>query len=162
MAFLTLEDLYGTAEILVFPNTYEQYRELLADDGKIFVKGRVSAEEDADSKLIASVIAPMNQPEKLYEGPRRRNFNQNSAPQPGRPSAPKPALLWLRLADRKQWEQQQNEICRILQSDPGDRPVRIYLQSENERLRAPSKYDTSASERTMAALRALLGNENVI
>jgi len=67
MAFLTLEDLYGTVEVLVFPNTYEDYKPLLEEDRKIFIRGRVSLEEEDDSKVIASVIAPMEDPSRLFE-----------------------------------------------------------------------------------------------
>ena len=56
MAFLTLEDLTGTLEVIVFPKDYEKYQGLLAQDSKIFVQGRVSAEEDKASKLICERI----------------------------------------------------------------------------------------------------------
>ena len=56
MAFLTLEDLVGSVEIVVFPRDYEKYSMLLNEDAKIFVKGRVSVEEDKDSKVICEQI----------------------------------------------------------------------------------------------------------
>ena len=52
MAFLTVEDLFGTVEVVVFPRDYEKYRQYLEEDNKIFVKGRVSEEDDKASKLI--------------------------------------------------------------------------------------------------------------
>ena len=52
MAFLNLEDLVGNVEVIVFPRDYEQYGSQLLEDAKVFVKGRVSAEEDKDGKLI--------------------------------------------------------------------------------------------------------------
>ncbi|MBO6159487.1 MAG: DNA polymerase III subunit alpha [Firmicutes bacterium] len=76
MAFLTIEDLYGTVEVLVFPNTYEQFKDLLGEDHKIFISGRVSAEEEADSKLICSWIAPFEDPSGLKRRPDRRGFGQ--------------------------------------------------------------------------------------
>ncbi len=56
MAFLTLEDLFGTVEVIVFPRDYERYHALLNDDEKIFVRGHVSIEEDKDGKLICERI----------------------------------------------------------------------------------------------------------
>lgn len=56
MAFLTLEDLVGSVEIVVFPRDYEKYNALLNEDAKIFVKGRVSVEEDKDGKVICEQI----------------------------------------------------------------------------------------------------------
>lgn len=67
MAFLTIEDLVGSLEILVFPSVYERYRDMLEEDAKIFVEGRVSVEDDKPSKLIADVITPFSEvPEELW------------------------------------------------------------------------------------------------
>lgn len=57
MAFISLEDLVGSVEVVVFPRDYEQYSALLTDDAKIFIRGRVSVEEDKDAKLICEQIA---------------------------------------------------------------------------------------------------------
>ncbi|MBQ7058424.1 MAG: DNA polymerase III subunit alpha [Firmicutes bacterium] len=133
MAFLTVEDLYGSVEVLVFPNTYERYKDLTVEDSKIFVRGRVSAEEEADSKLIASVIIRM---EDL------------------RP-------LWLRLPDQAAWQRWKDEICHILEEDPGEKEVRIYLTEGKVRLKAPDRYKTAASPETLAALQNMLGAGNV-
>lgn len=56
MAFVTLEDLVGSVEILVFPKLYERYQSLLNDDERLFVRGHVSVEDDKPSKLIADDI----------------------------------------------------------------------------------------------------------
>ena len=56
MAFLTLEDLVGTVEVVVFPKVYEQESAKLTEDSKVFIKGRASAEEDRDGKLICESI----------------------------------------------------------------------------------------------------------
>jgi len=56
MAFITLEDLVGSVEVLVFPKLYEQYSEILNEDEKLFVEGTVSAEDDKPSKLLAQRI----------------------------------------------------------------------------------------------------------
>ena len=221
MAFLTLEDLYGTVEVLVFPNTYEDYKPLLEEDRKIFIRGRVSLEEEDDSKVIASVIAPMEDPSRLFEkGPRRQgqggpapyagqaapdpngmdlvdvssefmtygNAPQgdtfstvhydpdmpiNAKPQPGtvRPAeaastrtgvSQKAKSLWLRFSSRSDWEEKKDAVCRILANDPGYREVRIYLEKEKVRLKAPARYNTSARRDTVAGLKKLLGEKNVV
>ena len=56
MAFITLEDLLGTVEVIVFPRDYEKYREYLNEDEKIYVRGRVSLSEDAKGKLICEKV----------------------------------------------------------------------------------------------------------
>ena len=64
MAFLTLEDLAGTVEIVVFPRDYEKYQRMLRQDDKVFIRGRVSEEDDAPSKLICESVVPFEQTKK--------------------------------------------------------------------------------------------------
>ena len=64
MAFLTVEDLLGTVEVVVFPKDYEKYKEYLEEENKIFVRGRVSEEDDANSKLICESIVPFHRTRK--------------------------------------------------------------------------------------------------
>ena len=52
MAFLTVEDLVGTVEVVVFPRDYEKWQTLITDDARVFIQGRVNAEDDRPSKLI--------------------------------------------------------------------------------------------------------------
>ena len=56
MAFLTLEDLVGTVEVIVFPNSYEKYSSLLNEDEKVFITGRANVEEDKNGKIICEQI----------------------------------------------------------------------------------------------------------
>ena len=56
MAFLNVEDLIGNVEVVVFPQVYERYSTLLVEDAKVFIRGRVSLEEDKDGKLICDQI----------------------------------------------------------------------------------------------------------
>ncbi|HCR40933.1 MAG TPA: hypothetical protein DIW41_08530, partial [Lachnospiraceae bacterium] len=56
MAFIMLEDLLGTVEVIVFPKDYEKYKSMLEVDQKIFVKGRVTVEEEKPAKLICQKI----------------------------------------------------------------------------------------------------------
>ena len=55
MAFLTLEDLMGTVEVIVFPREFNKYQHLLKEDAKIFVKGNTSISEE-ESKMVSSQI----------------------------------------------------------------------------------------------------------
>ena len=86
MAFLTVEDLLGTVEIVVFPRDYEKNREYLEVDQKVFVKGRVSEEEEKASKLICEKIIPFERtkkelwiqfPDKMCIRDRFQNVNRN-------------------------------------------------------------------------------------
>lgn len=67
MAFLNVEDLYGTVEVIVFPNDYEKNKNLLSDDEKILVRGRVSASEEQQAKLVCEKVMPLKQaPRQLW------------------------------------------------------------------------------------------------
>ena len=61
MAFINIEDLFGTVEVVVFPRDYENNKRYLEEDSKVFVKGRVSEEDDNASKLICELIVPFEQ-----------------------------------------------------------------------------------------------------
>ena len=166
MAFITVEDLYGSVEVLIFPNRYEQYRHLLQEDSKIFVKGKVSLEEEEDSKLICDYIAPFEKADEIHQTPGRYRRSaaegvQAAAPRQA-PPAQKPSLLWLRFASKEEWEAKQAQVCNLLTADPGGYEVRIFLTAEQLRMRAPSQYNTAASEGTLLRLRQLLGDANVV
>ena len=68
MAFLNLEDLVGNVEVVVFPRDYEKYSTLIQEDAKLFIRGRVSAEEDKDGKLICEQIVTFEEAAGLEDG----------------------------------------------------------------------------------------------
>ena len=61
MAFVTLEDVAGSVEVIVFPRDYEKNADKIMEDEKVFIKGRVSAEEDKDAKLICEQITAFSE-----------------------------------------------------------------------------------------------------
>jgi len=84
MAFLTLEDLVGSVEIVVFPRDYEKYGSLLNEDAKIFVKGRVSVEEEKDGKVICEQIVSFEEAAQANGAPVFKNrYGAQSGYNPG-------------------------------------------------------------------------------
>lgn len=69
MAFITLEDMYGSIEVLVFPKVYEKYTKLVQEDNLILIKGRLSLREDEEPKLLAEEIWPLKRPGDDGTGP---------------------------------------------------------------------------------------------
>ncbi|MBE5821513.1 MAG: DNA polymerase III subunit alpha [Clostridiales bacterium] len=65
MAFITVEDLYGTAEIVVFPNTYMRHSNILQNDNIILINGKISVREDEATKILAEDIQILKQPKKI-------------------------------------------------------------------------------------------------
>ncbi|MFV9567971.1 DNA polymerase III subunit alpha [Thermoanaerobacter mathranii] len=68
MAFVTIEDLYGTVEVIVFPTVYEKYSSIIKEDSPVVVKGKVSLREDEEPKILCDEIKPLSQAivKKLY------------------------------------------------------------------------------------------------
>ena len=117
MAFLTVEDLYGTVEIIVFPREYEKKKELLQPDSKVLIRGRATVEEDRDGKVICQDIIPF---EEI------------------------PCELWLKFASKEMFLQSEQEIYKRLRPFDGRDTVCIYLQKERQVKRLPQNYSVNA------------------
>ncbi|MDI3529310.1 MAG: polymerase subunit alpha [Thermoanaerobacter sp.] len=68
MAFVTIEDLYGTVEVIVFPTVYEKYSSIIKEDNPVVVRGKVSLKEEEEPKILCDEIKPLSQAivKKLY------------------------------------------------------------------------------------------------
>lgn len=132
MAFITLEDLYGVVEVIVFPNLYEQYRAFLNNEEKIVVKGRVSIQEEQDAKLIMS---DMKRFDELVE-----------------------KRLWLRIKNEEEWQAKCSAIMDGLRIFNGPHPVVIYL--EDSKAKKALKQGVSLDASALRYFEELLGNEN--
>ncbi len=69
MAFITVEDLLGTVEVVIFPQSYEKSQQYLQETAKYFMRGRVSEEDDNASKLICEEVIPFEHDEKRTVDP---------------------------------------------------------------------------------------------
>ena len=103
MAILTLEDLLGTVEVVVFPRDYEKYKEYLQEENKVFIRGRVSEEDDAPSKLICESVVPFSQTRKE---------------------------LWLQYTDKDTFLAQEQMLYDLIGSSDGRDEVVIYCKKE--------------------------------
>ena len=103
MAILTLEDLLGTVEVVVFPRDYEKYKEYLQEENKVFICGRVSEEDDAPSKLICESVVPFSQTRKE---------------------------LWLQYADKDTFLAQEQMLYDLIGNSDGRDEVVIYCKKE--------------------------------
>ena len=78
MAFLNLEDLVGNMEIVVFPKDYERYGSMLAEEARVFIKGRASMEEEKDGKLICEQVVSFQEAAQANGAPLFRNrYNES-------------------------------------------------------------------------------------
>ena len=134
MAFLTIEDLVGTMEIVVFPRDYERWQSYLQEDSRVFIQGRVSAEDDKASKLILEKV---------------KGFDEM------------PAEIWIQFADRDAYKEQEQALLTELQRHPGPDTVTVFLRDVRAVKKLPAQYRTSRDEAGMAALTGRFGEENV-
>ncbi len=134
MAFLTLEDLVGAVEVIVFPKSYEKASHLLNVDEKVFIRGRVSTEEERNSKLIC---------EKIY------SFDDAKRE------------LWLQFSGRKDYEEKETKLFELLQDSDGRDGVVIYISGEKLMKRLPPSQNIGVSAELLNKLNNFLGRKNV-
>lgn len=134
MAFLTVEDLLGTVEIVVFPRDYEKNREYLEVDQKVFVKGRVSEEEEKASKLICEKIVPFERTKKE---------------------------LWIQFPDKAAYMEQEPIVFGYLADSEGDDEVVIYCQQERAVKRLPRNRNIRIDPQILGRLMNHFGEKRV-
>ncbi len=134
MAFITLEDLTGSVEVIVFPKDFEKKREFLEEEQKIFVQGRVSVGDDPVGKLVCEKLIPFQA---------------------------LPRQLWLQFADKEVYDQKQELVMNALRSWEGQDQVVIYLAKERAKKVLPANWRVSCDAELLRNLYQILGEKNV-
>ncbi len=166
MAFLNLEDLVGNVEVVVFPKDYEKYGNLLQEDTKVFIKGRVSIEEDKDGKLICEQIASFEeaaQGQNLFQN-RYGGYRIGSVQRQGNSPSPMKSLpegIWIQFANAAEYEQHKNELLQAITDSDGKDDVVIFLKSTKNFKILPANCQVNANEVLKNKLISIFGQENV-
>ena len=134
MAFLQVEDLLGIVEVVVFPRDYERNSQKLVEENKVFVRGRVSLEEDKDGKLICERITAFD------EIPRK---------------------LWIKFKDKEDYQQGEEELLSLLADSDGNDSVVIYIESLKAMKKLPPNRNVCADEELEQKLGARYGKDNI-
>nr|WP_288742621.1 DNA polymerase III subunit alpha [uncultured Mediterraneibacter sp.] len=134
MAFITVEDLLGTVEVVVFPRDYEKNRDYLEVDSKVFVRGRVSEEDDKPSKLICEKIIPFEQTKKE---------------------------LWIQFPDKETFLDQEQIVYGYLADSDGNDEVVIYCAKERVVKRMPKNRNIGINEQILSRLMNHFGEKRV-
>ncbi len=134
MAFLQVEDLLGIVEVVVFPRDYERNSQKLVEENKVFVRGRVSLEEDKDGKLICERITAFD------EIPRK---------------------LWIKFKDKEDYQQGEEELLSLLADSDGNDSVVIYIESLKAMKKLPPNRNVCADEELAQKLGARYGKDNI-
>ncbi|WP_304205619.1 DNA polymerase III subunit alpha [Peptostreptococcus russellii] len=127
MAFVTLEDLYGSIDVVVFPRTLQQYQELLKEDSIIFIKGRISVRDDDDVSILAGQIKSIDDDTPFEEKERRSYYKKEETIQ----SHGTGKKLFLRVDSMKN-DELINEIYSIVRRNQGTDLVTIFPIDENK------------------------------
>ncbi len=167
MGFITLEDLTGQIECLVFPKVFERYQGMMAVDDLVILRGRLSIREEESPKLLVDKLTPLEQWQKEQEtqsGHAKQPFHTEKEINAAKPlgltdaqfASRAPEKLFLRL-DRSQM----TDASAVLSLFPGSIPVYYHLPAEKITLLVPKINWCDKSENCLNRLIALLGNENV-
>ena len=132
MAFLMLEDLYGTAEVVIFPQSFEKYKHILKEDEKVFIKGRVDASEDRDGKILAQDII------RFEDIPKE---------------------LWIQFPNKEKYVEEESNIYSMLNEDGVDKVV-IYV-TDIKAIKRLNDKRISISDKLLQNLRGRYGESNV-
>ena len=134
MAFVTVEDLLGTVEVVVFPRDYEKNRELLEVDQKVFIRGRVSEEDERPSKLICEKVIPFDR---------------------------KKRELWIQFPDKADYLEQEQTLFGHLKDSDGEDEVVIYCQAERAVKRLPRNRNILITPQVLSRLMNQFGEKRV-
>jgi len=134
MAFLNVEDLVGNIEVIVFPKTYSKYGNLLSEDGKVFLTGRISGEEERDGKLICEEVVAFDDI---------------------------PRELWIRFATKEDYEKKAAQLDAILAPSEGRDRVGIFIKEPRMMKKLPPNQNVRADKNLLDALIAQFGEGNV-
>ena len=134
MAFITLEDLMGSVEVIVFPRDYENNRDLLTEDEKLFIRGRVSLGDEPVGKLVCEQVIPFDAV---------------------------PRQLWLQFEDMAGYQAAEAELMELLKSSEGNDQVVIYLKKERAKKKLPPNWNVMADAGLLNRLYCKVGEKNV-
>ena len=134
MAFVTVEDLLGTVEVVVFPRDYEKNRDYLEPDSKVFIRGRVSEEDEKASKLICEKVIPFEQTKKQ---------------------------LWIQFPDKASYMDEEEIVYGYLADSEGDDEVIIYCTKERAVKRLPKNRNIRINPQILSRLMNHYGESRV-
>lgn len=134
MAFITLEDLFGNVEVIIFPKDYEKYKSMLDQDKKIFIRGKVTVEEEKAAKLICQDIIPFD------------NIPQE---------------VWIKYPNLESFQKDEQTLYHLLEQYDGNDSVIIFCEAEKCMKKLPKSRKVKADGDLIQQLIANYREENV-
>ena len=134
MAFVTVEDVLGTVEVIIFPRDYEKYKQELVEDNKVLIRGRVAVEEERAARLICSEMIPFDS---------------------------MPREIWVRFPDKEAFLKKEEELYGILNEYDGKDETVVYCMAEKAMKRLPKSRSTQVCEALISRLKECFGQDSV-
>jgi len=159
MAFITVEDLYGRMEVVVFPRVYERYRSLLRSEKPVLIRGRINYNEEMDVSVICQDMTPLEKAGRsgppgggtVREGPEAYRGDRDLADG-------KRLVLCFSDYSKKPLIHQ---IKPVLNKSPGEVPVVLYFEKEKKRFGADKNLWVTVSDDLIFNLKGILGQDKV-
>ncbi len=146
MAFINIEDLYGEIEVVVFPNVYEKYMQLIDEDAIIVVKGTLNFKEDEAPKLLANTITDLK---KTDESLSREITESNGG------------LVKINIEAHLSEDKTLEQVKKIIKENSGNVPVILYLRASGKVIKADKSLWVNPKEEFVKVLAQLLGDQNI-
>lgn len=162
MAFVTFEDMYAGIEGLVFPSVLEQYGVNIVEGEVVTASGRISFTEEKEPKLLCDEISPVSSIESLLTPKQREKQNASGGVSGDRNKANKPSSrsgLYLRAKSEN--DEDYKKALQYISVFDGESIVYVRFADTGKLVKAPSKYRVDVNESLIAALKMLMGDENV-
>ena len=134
MAFLTIEDLYGTVEVLVFPKDFQKYRALCEEDSRLLIKGRVTVEEERGAKLICQKMVALDEI---------------------------PSEIWVKFEDIEAFNKEEEQLTKIVSKYDGKDSLVIFCSKEKQMKRYPASMGTCVCTELIDELQTRYGEKAV-
>lgn len=134
MAFITLEDLVGSVEVIIFPRDYEKNRDKLTEENKVYVRGRVSANEEENGKLICERIVPFDKV---------------------------PRQLWIQFSSMEEYKERYQTLVDLIRDSDGNDAVGVFLAKEKAKKILPPSQSVKISRELLERLYQEFSEKNV-
>lgn len=134
MAFITLEDMFGTMEVIIFPRDYEKYKYTLEIDNRVFIKGKAAVEEDKPAKLICQSIIPFSEINKE---------------------------LWIKFPDKETFLNKEKILYELIKNYDGNDRITVYCEKEKAIKKLPQSQSVIIEEGLLENLRNEFSEENI-
>ena len=147
MAFITIEDVHGTAEIIAFDSCYSRYSSSIIEENIVYIEGRLSIREDEEPKIVASSIVDFND---SIANQNKRKVEQNS-------STNKIKILDINITNLS--EEQKDKLRGAIRFFTGEK-ANIKLQITNNEITKPAGA-ILLTDKILEKFSDIVGKENV-